>query len=164
MSEIRQLCKNQNYDIIVIDYLQLVKADKTYANRASEVGDISKAIKALSTELNVPIILLSQLNRVSESRETKEPTMADLRESGDIEQDASNIILLWNVSEDRRHKGLKVEKQRQGEPMKEGIDFDGDHMTFIESNEPFEKYLSQIRAQEKSRAEFQDAMDGEAPF
>ena len=164
VSEIRLLCKNQNYDIIVIDYLQLVKADKAYANRASEVGDISKAIKALSMELNVPIILLSQLNRVSESRETKEPTMADLRESGDIEQDASNIILLWNVSEDRRHKGLKVEKQRQGEPMKEGIDFNGDHMTFIESNEPFEKYLSRIRAQEKSRAEFQDAMDGEAPF
>ena len=164
VSEIRQLCKNQNYDVIFIDYLQLIKADRRFSNRASEVGDISKAIKALSTELNVPIILLSQLNRVSESRETKEPTMADLRESGDIEQDASNIILLWNVSEDRRHKGLKVEKQRQGEPMKEGIDFDGDHMTFIESNEPFEKYLSRIRAQEKSRAEFQDAMDGEAPF
>lgn len=164
VSEIKVLCKNQSYDAIIIDYLQLIKADRKFANRSSEVGDISKSIKALAGELHVPVILLSQLNRVSEMKETKEPTMVDLRESGDIEQDASNIILLWNVSEDRRHKGLKVDKCRQGEPMKEGIDFDGDHMTFIESNEPFEKYLSRIRAQEKSRAEFQDAMDGEAPF
>ena len=163
-SEIKQLCLHQNYDIIFIDYLQLIKADRIYSNRASEVGDVSKAIKAIAMELGIPVFLLSQLNRVSESRETKEPTMADLRESGDIEQDASNIFLLWNVSEDRRHKGLKVEKQRQGEPMKEGLDFDGDHMTFIESNEPFEKYLSRVRAQEKSRAEFIDAMNSNCPF
>nr|DAE33368.1 MAG TPA: DnaB-like replicative helicase [virus sp. ctQ5V6] len=159
VSEIKVLCKNQSYDAIIIDYLQLIKADRKFANRSSEVGDISKSIKALAGELHVPVILLSQLNRVSEMKETKEPTMADLRESGDIEQDASNIILLWNVSEDRRHKGLKVDKCRQGELMKEGIDFDGDHMTFIESNEPFEKYRSRAIQQEKSRAEFNDAMD-----
>ena len=89
VSEIRAECRHQRYDVIVIDYLQLIKADRRFGNRASEVGDISKAIKALAMELHVPIIVLSQLNRISEMRETKEPTMAELRESGDVEQDAS---------------------------------------------------------------------------
>ena len=99
--------------MIVIDYLQLIKADRRFGNRASEVGDISKAIKALAMELHVPIILLSQLNRVSELKETKEPTMAELRESGDIEQDASNIILLWNLDEDGQYKGKLRSRDRE---------------------------------------------------
>lgn len=133
VSEIRAESRNMGADCIVIDYLQLIRADRRYNNRASEVGDISKAIKALAMELNRPIILLSQLNRASELRETKEPTMAELRESGDIEQDASVIILLWNVSEeDPDQKGLKVEKNRQGERTKIRLEFMGDMMTFRE--------------------------------
>ena len=89
-------------DCIIIDYLQLIKAERHYANRASEVGDISKAIKSLAMELNRPIIVLSQLNRASEGRQTKEPTMSELRESGDIEQDASVVMLLWNLSEEMK--------------------------------------------------------------
>ena len=83
--------------------------------------------------LNIPIILLSQLNRASEARDTKEPTMADLRESGDIEQDASIIMLMWNTSEDRTHKCLKIEKDRQAKLGKVNLDFDGSHMKFTES-------------------------------
>uniref|UniRef100_UPI00402895A9 replicative DNA helicase n=1 Tax=Mediterraneibacter gnavus TaxID=33038 RepID=UPI00402895A9 len=116
VSEIRNECRHQELDCIIIDYLQLVRADTRYQSRASEVGAISKAIKALAMELNVPIIALSQLNRTSEMRETKEPTMGELREAGDIEQDASIIILLWNLdNEDKTRKGLKVDKNRQGE-------------------------------------------------
>lgn len=133
VSEIRAESRNMGADCIVIDYLQLIRADRRYNNRASEVGDISKAIKALAMELNRPIILLSQLNRASELRETREPTMAELRESGDIEQDASVIILLWNVSEDDPdQKGLKVEKNRQGQRAKIRLEFLGDMMTFRE--------------------------------
>ena len=81
--EIRNECRHQELDCIIIDYLQLVRADTRYQSRASEVGAISKAIKALAMELNVPIIALSQLNRTSEMRETKEPTMGELREAGE---------------------------------------------------------------------------------
>ena len=137
MSEIRSESRHMGYDVIIIDYLQLLKPDKSYrGNRYAEVGAISKAIKSLAMELNIPIIALSQLNRVSEARETKEPTMAELREAGDIEQDASVIILLWNVSqEDNSRKGCKIEKQRQGKLGKEILRFDGDLMRFIESDE-----------------------------
>lgn len=165
ISEVRAESRHQRFEVIVIDYLQLIKADKRYSNRASEVGDISKSIKGLASELHVPVILLSQLNRVSEHNETKEPTMAELRESGDIEQDASNIILMWNVS-DKYHsfKGLKVEKQRQGEPMKEGLQFDGDHMKFIERNESFDDFLEFARNIDNN-SEFRELKDNEkTPF
>lgn len=146
ISEVRAESRHQNFDIIIIDYLQLIKADRHYGNRSSEVGDISKAVKALASELHIPIILLSQLNRLSEQKETKEPTMSELRESGDIEQDASNILLMWNLSEtNRSYKGLKVEKQRQGENKKMGLTFDGSHMKFVESKDPFEKFLNMAK-------------------
>lgn len=136
VSEIRNECRHQELNCIVIDYLQLVKADIRYQSRASEVGAISKAIKALAMELNIPIIALSQLNRVSEMRETREPTMGELREAGDIEQDASIIILLWNMdAEDPGKKGLKVDKNRQGELGKIVYRFDGEKMRFMEADE-----------------------------
>lgn len=137
VSEIRSESRHMGYDIIIVDYLQLLKADKEYrGNRYAEVGAISKAIKALAMELNIPIIALSQLNRASEARDTKEPTMAELREAGDIEQDASVIMLLWNLSqEDKSKKGCKVEKQRQGQTGKVVLNFNGDLMQFEETGE-----------------------------
>lgn len=165
ISEVRAESRHQRFNVIIIDYLQLVKADRHYANRASEVGDISKAIKALASELHVPVIILSQLNRVSELKETKEPTMAELRESGDIEQDASNIFLLWNVSEKTsKYKGLKVAKQRQGETMKEGLEFDGEHMSFRERQEPFDKFLAMVRSIDKGSGFKELGDDDETPF
>lgn len=164
ISEVKAESRHQRFDVIIIDYLQLIKSERYYGNRASEVGDISKAVKALARELKVPVIILSQLNRVSEHNETKEPTMAELRESGDIEQDASNIILMWNVSEkNRSYKGLKVEKQRQGETMKEGLEFDGDHMSFRERPESFEKFLGLVRSIDKGIG-FSDLDESESPF
>lgn len=137
VSEIRSESRHMGFDVIVIDYLQLIKSDTFYlGNRVAEVGAISKAIKALAMELNIPIILLSQLNRASEGRETREPSMSELRESGDIEQDASVIVLLWNMSEeDRSKKGCKVEKNRQGETGKMELRFDGDKMRFKDAGE-----------------------------
>ena len=137
VSEIRNESRHMGNDIIVIDYLQLLKSDRTYrGNRYAEVGAISKAIKALAMELNIPIIALSQLNRVSEARENKEPTMAELREAGDIEQDASVILLMWNTAKnDSSRKGIKVEKQRQGRTGKLVFRFRGDLMKFEETDE-----------------------------
>ena len=164
VSEIRAISRHQKFDLIVIDYLQLIKADRKYASRASEVGDISKAVKALAMELKVPIILLSQLNRTSARLEDKEPDMSELRESGDIEQDASNIILLWNLSEDvKRYKGLKIEKQRQGELMKEALTFDGQYMTFDECNDELWKVQKMIREQ-KGRNSGGYYEDDDSPF
>lgn len=137
VSDIRSESLHMDYDIIIIDYLQLLKAESTYrGNRAAEVGEISRAIKNLAMELNIPIIALSQLNRVSEMKETKEPTMAELREAGNIEQDASVIMLMWNLdSDDRTKKGCKVEKNRQGNTGKVVMRFNGDLMKFEETNE-----------------------------
>ena len=137
VSDIRSESRHMDYDIIIIDYMQLLKAETTYrGNRAAEVGEISRAIKNLAMELNIPIIALSQLNRVSEMKETKEPTMAELREAGNIEQDASVIMLMWNLdTNDRTKKGCKVEKNRQGNTGKVVMRFNGDLMKFEETNE-----------------------------
>ena len=151
VEEIRVQCRHQRYDVIVVDYLQLVRCKRKFNNRASEVGEVSKQFKALARELHVPIILLSQLHRISEMNATKEPTMSELRESGDIEQDASNIILMWNLDEDRKFKGLKVEKNRQGTPFREVVQFEGDRMEFIERAETIEQIQARMRQKDVFR-------------
>ena len=140
----------------------MIKAERKYSNRSSEVGDISKALKALAMELNVPVIALSQLNRVSEGRDTKEPTMSELRESGDIEQDASNIFFLWNLDESGEYKGLKVAKQRQGELMKEALQFIGENMKFVEIEKPFDDVVAEIK--KKERGDGFKPYNGDCPF
>ena len=151
VSEIRSESRHMGYDVLVIDYLQLIRSDAGYkGNRYAEVGAISREIKALAMELGIPVVLLSQLNRVSEMREAKEPSMAELRESGDIEQDASVIILLWNITEDKSKKGCKVEKNRQGKLGKVVMDFNGDLMKFIETDETIKQASGWKKADEES--------------
>ncbi len=137
VSEIMHESKNMDFDVIIIDYLQLLEPEGTYkGNRTSEVGEISRKLKQLAKTLNIPVIALSQLNRASEGRENKEPTMSELREAGNIEQDASVIILMWNLDEnDRSRKGCKIEKNRQGECGKIVMKFNGDTMRFEETSE-----------------------------
>ena len=133
VASIRNEVKKHDYDLVVIDYLQLIKAEGRYkGNRFAEVGEISHSLKALATDFNIPVIVLSQLNRASVGREDKEPSMSELRESGDIEQDASIIILLWNLDQDEKEKGCKVEKNRQGKIGKVTLRFNGDLMRFEE--------------------------------
>lgn len=135
-SEIKHLCRNMDFDLVVIDYLQIVKPDKSYGNRVAEVGDISKTIKALAMELKIPVIALSQLNRRKSA--TDEPELADLRESGDIEQDASTIMFMWNIDEQGMYKGLSVAKNRQGINGKIALSFDGAHMRFTPATDDIE--------------------------
>lgn len=135
ISAIKAEAKNQNYDLIVIDYLQLLEPERNNANRAVEVGSISKAAKQMAMELDVPVILLSQLHRKNQAMETQEPSMDELRESGDIEQDASQILLMWNLDDEHKYKGLKVDKNRQGTLTTIGLTFNGDNMRFEETDD-----------------------------
>jgi replicative DNA helicase len=117
---------SKGYEVVIIDYAQLIKPTGSYkGNRYAEVGEISHSLKRMAKELNVAVVLLAQLNRVSESTGTKEPNMSEIRESGDFEQDASQIILLWNLEEDGKTKGVKIAKNRHGERGKTRLTFDG---------------------------------------
>lgn len=137
VSDIRLAVKNGHYDLVVIDYLQLLKPNKSRgANRYAEVGDISRGVKSIAMDFDVPIIALSQLNRASEARENAEPNMSELRESGDIEQDASVIIMLWNSDkDDNTKKKIKVSKARQGKLGTEELTFNGSTMSFVSGTE-----------------------------
>lgn len=153
-NEIKSECRNQNFDLVIIDYLQLVKADKNYNNRVAEVGEISKTIKSIAMELNVPILALSQLNRLKKA--TEEPELADLRESGDIEQDASNVLFLWNMDEAGIFKAVKIEKNRQGVrggTTKIPFQFIGKNMEFISTPKKFYQVEQEIKTMTKCSTE-----------
>jgi replicative DNA helicase len=90
-----KLRRVQNLGLVVIDYLQLMQSDKKIENRTQEVSDMSRALKIMAKELNVPVICCSQLSRTTEGRTNKRPMPSDLRESGSIEQDADVIIFLY---------------------------------------------------------------------
>ncbi len=120
-SRARRLKRDQgDLGLIVLDYLQLMQAPGSTENRATEISAISRSLKALAKELNVPIIALSQLNRSLEQRPNKRPVMSDLRESGAIEQDADLILFIYRdevYNEDSSDKGIAeiiISKQRNG--------------------------------------------------
>jgi replicative DNA helicase len=106
--------------LIVIDYLQLMSASSQGENRATEISEISRSLKAMAKELDVPVVALSQLNRALEQRPNKRPQMADLRESGAIEQDADLILAIYRdevYNHDTPEKGIaeiNILKQRNG--------------------------------------------------
>lgn len=107
--------KEKGKYIAMIDYLQLVNVTDTSKQRHLQVGEVTRKLKLLGNELNVPIILLSQLNRGLEGRQDKRPTMSDLRESGDIEQDADIIMFLHPDEDDDGVTNLIVAKNRDGQ-------------------------------------------------
>jgi replicative DNA helicase len=118
----RRLKAEHGLGLIIVDYLQLMRSGSAKDSREQEISEISRSLKALAKELNVPVVALSQLNRKVEDRTNRRPQMADLRESGAIEQDADVIAFIYrdevyNKSEDNPEKGIAeviVAKQRNG--------------------------------------------------
>jgi replicative DNA helicase len=135
----RRLKREHGLGLIVIDYLQLMQVAGTKENRATEISEISRSLKALAKELSVPVIALSQLNRSVEQRVDKKPVMSDLRESGAIEQDADLIMMIYReevYDPNSTRKGIAdiiITKQRNG-PVGEI------QLTFVGKYTRFENY------------------------
>ena len=119
-SRARRLKREHDLGVIIIDYLQLMQVVGTKENRTNEISEISRSLKALAKELDVPVIALSQLNRSLEQRPNKRPVMSDLRESGAIEQDADLIVFIYRdevyheESPDKGTAEIIIGKQRNG--------------------------------------------------
>ena len=142
VADINAKCRRlENLGLVVIDYLQLMQGSgygKNSDNRVTVVGEISRALKIMAKELNIPVICLSQLSRAVESRTDKRPILSDLRESGAIEQDADSVMFLYRdeyYNENSEDKGLAeciVAKNRHGETGTVKMQWFGPYQTFTD--------------------------------
>ncbi|MGQ9499723.1 MAG: replicative DNA helicase [Dissulfurimicrobium sp.] len=144
----RRLKSEHGLGLVIIDYLQLMRGKGQSERREQEISEISRSLKAMAKELNVPVIALSQLNRKVEDRPHKKPQMADLRESGAIEQDADVIIFIYrdevyNPDKDNPNRGkaeLNVAKQRNGPTGTVQLAFVSKYSTFANLSREADNY------------------------
>ncbi len=132
----RRVYTQGGLDLVVVDYMQLMRGEKdNQESRQQEVSEISRGLKGLAKELDIPVLALSQLNRSPEQREGGEPRLSDLRESGSIEQDADIVLMLhrpgkYDDTIDDRKTKLKIEKHRNGATGVVDLLFDDKLTTF----------------------------------
>lgn len=136
---IKGLEKIDKVDIIFLDYLQLIVSDSMVGSmRALEIAKITRSLRAIAKELEIPIVVLSQLSRTNESRIDKRPMLSDLRESGAIEQDADKVLFLYrpgyySEKEDPSECELIIAKNRCGNTETINLCWDGEHSSFHET-------------------------------
>ena len=129
--------RREGLGLVIVDYLQLLRAESRSENRAEVIGQMSRGLKMLARELDVPVIALSQLNRSVESRNPKIPMLSDLRESGAVEQDADVVIFIYRddyYNEDSEHPGeaeLHIAKNRNGPVGKITLTFRPEYPRFM---------------------------------
>ncbi len=133
----RRLRAEKGLELLIVDYLQLIQGHSRFENRTQEVSEISRSLKGLARELNIPIIAVSQLSRSPESRTDQVPKLSDLRESGAIEQDADVVLFIYREDkvkpnkEDRKNIAeIHVAKHRNGPTGKIELRFDENYVTF----------------------------------
>ncbi len=139
----RRLQAKQPLSLIIVDYLQLMAGDARAESRQQEVANISRSMKQLARELDVPVIAVSQLNRSPEARADREPQLADLRESGAIEQDADMVMFLFEDPSDPSSKGivkLKIAKNRNGPTGLVRLGFNRNYTKFLPISAGAEDY------------------------
>ena len=139
----RRLAAEHGLDLLVIDYIQLMQGRGRFDNRTQELASISRALKGLAKELNVPIVVLSQLSRAPESRSDHRPQLSDLRESGALEQDADVVLLIYREdaynreTENQNVAEIIIAKQRNGPTDTVRLAFIGKYTRFeTAANEP----------------------------
>ncbi len=133
----RKLMVEKKIKLIIVDYLQLADAGRRFDNRVNEVSFVSQGLKNLARELKIPVIAISQLSRAVEQRGTKKPQLADLRESGAIEQDADVVMFIYHeeesedlVDQNKRLVKLYIAKHRNGPTGEIDLMFRGDRIKF----------------------------------
>ena len=165
-SRARRLKRTYGLDALIIDYLQLVRAASSKESRVNEISEITQGLKAIAKELNIPVIALSQLSRQVENRDDKRPQLADLRESGSIEQDADVVLFvyreeyykerekpsdhdlekmaIWQEEMDRLHgrAELILGKQRHGPIGTVELSFEGKFTRFGNLAKPWQQQLN----------------------
>ncbi|MCM1328297.1 MAG: replicative DNA helicase [Ruminococcus sp.] len=132
-----KLRRMKNLGLVIIDYLQLMSSSRRIENRVTEISEITRQLKLMAKELNVPVITLSQLSRAVESRTDKRPMLSDLRESGSIEQDADIVMFLYRdayYNKDTQDPSLAeciVAKNRHGETGSVNLRYNAPYMLFV---------------------------------
>jgi len=136
----RRLLSEQGLKLLVVDYLQLARSTRRWDNRVQEVSEISQGLKNLARELKIPVLALSQLSREVEKRGIRRPQLADLRDSGSIEQDADVVMFLWREDDENLEKmHLEISKHRNGPLRTMDFHFRGDRIRFYEAESKREK-------------------------
>ena len=125
-----QMVEKKGIKMLIVDYLQLIGVKKAHRNREQEVAEASRTMKRIAKTYNIPVLCLAQLNRAAELREGKKPTLADLRESGAIEQDADVVMFLWRQDPKSNNLKIVVAKGRDEGYGEIDLVFEGDKMLF----------------------------------
>lgn len=143
-----QALTQKNLGLIVVDYGGLMSADRKYDSRNLELGAISRDLKNLAKELKVPVLMLGQLNRGV--GDDQRPTLRELRDSGELEQNANKCVFMWNLNKDAGFVGVSVAKNRKGKTGDLVMQFDGEHMQFRETEQTYDRESENKRSRKSA--------------